>query len=53
MESVRIRVQKMLDIFHEKNRVNHPKRKVTIQILPSYDQFANGESIATIENSVR
>ena len=53
MESVRDKVQKMLDRIHESNNVQHRKRTISTQILPIYDQFANGESIATIENSVR
>lgn len=53
MESVQARVQKMLDIVHEKNPTQHRKRTITTQVLDKYDQFANGESIATIEGSVR
>jgi hypothetical protein len=50
MNEVKIHTQGMLDLVTQ--RGHHP-RIITSQTFPSYGQFANGESIATIESSVR
>ncbi len=53
MEKVKEKIQFMLERAHENNPEEYKKRFVTSQIIPWYNQFANGESIADIETSVR
>jgi hypothetical protein len=43
----------MFDISHKANPNEYKKKEVTITHIPEYEQFANGESIQDLRESVR
>ena len=53
MHTVREKIQHILDTAHAANPAIYKKRNITFQVLEGYGQFANGESIASIDTSVR
>lgn len=52
MRKVQVKVQFLLDKAHERNPSKYQKRVVTSEVI-NYEQFANGESIVTLQESIR